>query len=239
MSLISRTGWVAAVCLAALSGVARADDAAAMFHATTLNISAVGEIKTTPDQATITLGVNTTGHTAAEAMRANRERMNAVISQIAAQGIEKKDVQTTNLNLSAQYAYEQNQSPRLTGYQADNAVTVTVRDVTRLGAVVDAVTAGGANQVNGISFGLSDPRPAMDQARRDAVKALRARADLYAQAEGMRVVRLINLSESGGVTQGPPRPMVFAAARAVAPTPVEPGELSVDVSLSAVYELGN
>ena len=183
--------------------------------------------------------MRTTGKTAADAMRANRDLMNRTVAALAAQSIEKRDIQTSNLNLSAQYAYEQNQSPRLTGYEADNEVTVTVRDIARLGQTVDAVTAGGANQVSGIAFGLSDPRPAQDDARRSAVKALRAKADLYAQAEGLRVLRLVNLSEGDVAPVYQPRPvMMRAMATQAAPTPVEPGELSVDIRLTAVYELG-
>lgn len=230
-------GIVIACAIASGGGVAAQD--AAVFHATTLNVSATGEVKATPDQATITVGVRTTGKTAADAMKANRDLMNTTVTALTAQGIQKRDIQTTNLNLSAQYAYEQNQSPRLTGYQADNEVTITVRDVARLGQTVDAVTAGGANQVNGISFGLADPRPAQDDARRAAAKALRAKADLYAQAEGLRVVRLVNLSEGEiGPVYQPKMVAMRAMSAASAPTPVEPGELSVDIRLSAVYELG-
>ena len=231
---------VGAVASLAFSAAARSQETAAVFHATTLDISAAGEIKKAPDQAMITLGVRTLGKTAADAMRANRERMNTTIGALTAQGVDKTDIQTTELSLDAQYVYEQNQPPRLTGYQASNAVTVTVHDLARLGATVDAVTAGGANQINGIAFGLSDLRPAQDEARRAAVKTLRAKAELLAQAEGLRVIRLVNLAE--GETQGARPPVMFRRGMMTAdaaPTPVEPGQLSVSITLSAVYELGN
>jgi uncharacterized protein YggE len=222
------------------AGTAQAQDSgAAIFHATTLNLSATGEVKAAPDQATITLGVRTTGKTAAQAMAANRDRMATTIAALTAEGIAKKDIQTSNLSLAAQYAYEPNQTPRLTGYEADNQVSVVVHDVSRVGAAVDAVTAGGANQVSGIAFGLADPEPMMDEARRAAVKTLRARADLYAQASGLRIIRLVNLAE--GATEQPVerRPMaMMAMAKMAAPTPVEPGQLTIDVRLSALYELG-
>jgi uncharacterized protein YggE len=219
---------------------AQAQDAgAAVFHATTLNLSATGEVKAAPDQATITLGVRTTGKTAAQAMAANRDRMATTIAALTAAGIQKKDIQTSNLSLAAQYAYEPNQSPRLTGYEADNQVSVVVHDVSRVGAAVDAVTAGGTNQIGGIAFGLADPQPMMDEARRGAVKTLRARADLYAQASGLRIVRLVNLTEGSADQPIERRPMaMMAMAKAAAPTPVEPGQLTIDVQLSAVYELG-
>ena len=124
------------------------------------------------------------------------------------------------------------------GYQASNTASVTVRDLARLGATVDAVVQAGANEISGIAFGLSNPQAAEDQARRAAVKALSAKAALYADVSGYRLVRLVNLSEEGGYT--PPQPKLFAAARlaaAPAPTDVEPGELNVRITVAGVYEL--
>jgi uncharacterized protein YggE len=92
--------------------------------------------------------------------------------------------------------------------------------------------------VNGISFGLNDPRPANDAARLDAVKALQAKADLYARATGYRVLRLVSLGEGGSYT--PPEPIAvsgFMARQAVAPTPVSPGELKVRIEVTGLYEL--
>ena len=222
---------------ATLASPALAAPADTMFQATTLALSAEGQVKAAPDMATITLGVQTIAPTAAGAMRQNRERMGSVIAALKAQGIEAKDIQTSNLNLSAQYAYEQNQAPKLTGYQASNDVTVTVRALSGLGAAVDAVTAAGVNQINGVSFGLSNPLAAENDARREAVKALGAKADLYAGATGYRVARLVTLSEGGGY-QPQPRPMMAMAFRAEkASTPVEPGELTVRIEVSATYEL--
>lgn len=225
---------------AALTPVpARATEAEAAFRATTLNLTAFGETRIAPDQATITLGVTTTGAGAGQAMQRNRERMTATVAALKAQGIAERDIQTSGLNLSPQYAYENNQPPRLTGYQASNQVTITVRDLARLGATVDAVVAAGANQVAGIAFGLSNPQAAEDEARRAAVKALAAKAALYAEATGLRIARLVNLSEGGGYSPPPPRPYAMArmAAADAAQTPVEPGELRVRVEVSGMYEL--
>ncbi len=218
---------------------AQADDAA-LLRLTTLNIQADGEVKVEPDQATITFGVQTQGKTAAEAMRLNRAKMAASLTALKTAGIEGKDVQTSSLNLNGQYSYEPNKSPTLTGYQAVNQVTITVRDLTKLGTTIDAVTSAGINQVNGIDFGLSDPKTAEDEARRRAVKMLAARADLYAAAAGMRIGRLINLSEGGDYQPPALRHVGFADARvkmAEATTPVEPGQLTVRIEVSATYEL--
>jgi len=113
---------------AASAALAQAAPPAAdtMFRATTLNLSAYGETKVAPDMATITLGVMTEGKTAAEAMQANATRMSAVMASLRKAGIADKDIQTSNLNLSPQYKYQENQPPLLVGYQASNNVTITV-----------------------------------------------------------------------------------------------------------------
>ncbi len=215
-----------------------ADEADAMWRATTLNLSAYGETKADPDMASISLGVQTTGRTAAQAMGDNARRMSQVTAALRQAGVSAKDIQTSGLNLNAQYDYQQNLPPKLTGYQASNQVTITVYDLGRLGPIIDAVVADGANQVNGISFGLKDPTEAENAARLKAVQALQAKAQLYAGATGMHVGRLVNLSEGGGYVPSPrPVAMYRMAASAAPQTPVEPGQLSVRIDVSALYEL--
>ena len=238
-----------ATALALLAGTAAALPAAAQvvldndaaFRATTLTLSSSGEARTTPDQATISLGVMTEGTTAAVAMQRNRERMNSIVAAIRAAGIAEKDIQTSGLSLNPQYAHENNRAPRVTGYQASNQVTLNVNDLARLGPVVDAVVAAGANQVNGISFGLQNTDAASDEARRTALRNLQRKAELYSQATGHRIVRLVTLAESGGYQPRPPMPMYRSRAvmmeAADAATSVSPGEVQVRVDVTAVYEL--
>ena len=215
-----------------------ASAAAAMFRATTLNLSAYGEVKAAPDMASITLGVQTEAPTAQAAMAQNAERMSRIIAALKTAGLAEKDIQTSNISLDAQYDYQQNQPPKLRGYQASNTVTITVYDISRLGRTLDAVTAAGANQINGIGFGLRDSTAAENQARLKAVQALQAKAQLYAGATGNRVLRLVNLSEGGGYVPQPPRPMAMARPEfAKADTPVQAGELSVRIDISGLYEL--
>ena len=235
-------GLALAVTAAVPAALAQAAAPAAdtMFRATTLNLSAYGETKVAPDMATITLGVMTEGKTAAEAMQANAARMNAVVASLRKAGIPDKDIQTSNLNLNPQYRYQENQPPVLVGYQASNNVTVTVTDLKRLGPAVDATVNAGANQVHGISFGLSDPTGAENAAREAAVKALAAKADLYAKATGYRISRLVSLSEGGGYAPQPPMPMVAYAAKremADAGTSISAGEMKVRIDISGLYEL--
>jgi hypothetical protein len=236
---------LAALALATFAGapaaLAQAPTPAAdsLFRATTLNLAAYGETKVVPDMATITLGVVADGKTAADALAANASRMTAVMASLKKAGIAERDIQTSGLNLNAQYTYVQNQPPQLTGYQASNQVTITVHDLKRLGAAVDATVGAGANQVNGVAFGLADPTAAENAAREAAVKALAAKAELYAKATGYRVSRLVSLSEGTASYPRPIMPMAeFAAARMkVAETPVSGGELDVRVDINGLYEL--
>ena len=227
----------AALAIAFAAHAQAAPDADAAFHATTLAISAAGEVKAEPDQATITLGVQTTQPTAAQAMADNARRMGEVIAALRRQGLGGKDIQTAGINLSAQYDYQPNKAPQLIGYQASNQVTVTVGDLARLGATLDAVTTAGANEIQGVGFGIKDPQGPEDQARLMAVKALQAKAELYARASGYRIGRLVNLSEGGGVQPLPMAKMMAFAHAAAAPTPVEPGQLTVRIEVSGLYEL--
>jgi hypothetical protein len=239
MKTLLRTAGLACALLASTAVVARAQsapDTGRMFDATTLSLSAYGETKVIPDEATITLGVQTTASVAAQAMAENAARMTAVTAALHRAGVADKDIQTSNLSLNAQYVYAANEPAKLTGYQASNDVTIVVEDLSRLGPAVDAVTAAGANQINGISFGLKDSSAAEDQARLAAVKALRAKAELYAGATGYRVSRLVSLAEGGGYEPSPVQPLLMARA-AVAKTPVAAGELTVRIDVNGLYEL--
>ena len=218
---------------------ASAQSAAPAETLSTVSLSAVGEVKSAPDLATINLGVEAKAATAAQALAENAAAMSKVIAALKAQGVPAKAIQTSNISLNAQYTYVQNQPPQLTGYEASNDVTIRVDVLARLGATLDAVVGAGANQVSGISFGLKEPGSAEDAARLAAVKALRAKADLYAAATGYKIGRLLALNEGGGyATVYSPVPKARGLAMAsAAPTPVAPGELTTRIDISGVYEL--
>ena len=204
-----------------------------------LNLSAYGEVKAAPDMATISFGVVTEAATAAEAMSQNAARMNQVMAALRRAGIAERDVQTSGLNLSAQYDYVQNEPPRLRGYQAQNRVTVVINDLTAVGTTADAVVAAGVNQIDGISFGLKDPTAAENQARQLAVRNLQAKAALYSQALGVPLGGIRSLTEGGGYSPQPPRPMYARAEMAMdaGSTPVAAGELTVRIDITGVYDL--
>ena len=206
---------------------------------TVLEISAQGESKRTPDLATISAGVVTQATDAASAMRDNAARMDRVIAALKHAGILDRDIRTSNISLQPQYRYGENRPPVITGYQATNMATVRFRDIAKSGSVLDALVATGANQINGPELGLDDPAAAMDEARLDAVAKARARAALYARASGLKVKRILSISE--GVYEMP-RPMpVMMRAQAMAADAAEskimPGEQSLNVTLSVRFEL--
>lgn len=203
---------------------------------TLLSISAEAEARRVPDIARVSTGVVTQAGDANAAMRANAEQMNLVIAAIRRAGIAERDIQTGGINLNPQYRHAENQPPTITGYQASNTVDITVRDMARLGSTLDALVAGGANQINGPSFDVDDKESAYDEARRAALEKARKRANMYAETLGMRVRRIVSISEGGSV--GPPVPMMaMAHMEKSSDTPISPGENALSVSLDVVFEL--
>ena len=212
--------------------------AAPASDGTLLSVSSRAEARKAPDIATFSAGVVTQAADGNAALRQNAEQMNRVLAAIKAAGVADKDVQTSGISLNPQYRYEENQPPRITGYQASNTVNVKLREVAKMGKVLDALVASGANQVNGPSFGIDDPEPLYDRARLDALKAARARAETYAGALGVRVRRIVSISEGGAAMPSPMPRMAMMKAEAYDSTPVAAGESSVSVNLDMVFELG-
>jgi uncharacterized protein YggE len=234
---------IAALMLGAASipGPAGAQQAVAFAQpitGTRLEISATGEATRVPDIAIISAGVVTRGATAKAALQQNAARMERVRAALKRAGIADRDIQTANINLNPEYRYVENQPPRLTGYSASNQLNVRFRDIASTGDILDALVAEGANQINGPSLSIDKPEQALDEARGKALTVGRARAELYARSLGMRVVRLLSVSETGR-EYGGPRPMVMMAeARAAsADTKIDPGEQKLEVTLAMTYEL--
>ncbi len=206
---------------------------------TRLDISATGTVSRVPDLAIISAGVVTKSTTATGAISDNSARMERVRAALRRAGIADKDIQTSSISLNPDYRYENNQPPVLTGYQASNNVSIKFRDIRNSGKILDALVAEGANQINGPSLTIDKPETAYDEARVKAIAAGRARADLYARALGMRVVRLISVSEGGGMS----RPPMYAASdimvtgARVAKTEIDPGSQDLEVTLAMGFQL--
>ena len=206
---------------------------------TRLDVSATGEVTRVPDLAIISAGVQTLRPTATAAIEENAARMERVRAALKRAGIEDRDIQTSSISLNPEYQYDQNRPPRLTGYRATNTVNVKFRDLKRTGAILDALVAEGANQINGPNLTIDKPEAALDEARTKAIANGRARADLYARALGMRVVRLVSVSEGGGYNMPPPMPMVamMAERSADASSKIDPGTQQLQVNVSMSFEL--
>jgi hypothetical protein len=205
---------------------------------TRLDLSVTGEATRVPDLAIVTAGVVTRSANAAAAIQDNADRMNRVIEALKHAGIADRDIQTSSINLNAEYRYPDNQPPQLTGYTATNQLTVKFHDIRSSGKILDALVAQGVNQISGPNLTVEHPEQALDEARAKAVAEGRARAELYARSLGMQVVRVVSISESGGYAPPPPAPPMPMMARAEAAyTKIVPGEQQLQVNLSMVFEL--
>ena len=205
---------------------------------TRLDVTATGEVSRVPDIAIISAGVMTRAATASAALQQNATRMERVRAALKRAGIADRDIQTSNISLNPEYNYQNNQAPKLTGYTASNQVNVRFRDIANTGRILDALVAEGANQISGPSLTIDKPEAALDEARVKAVAAGRARADVYARSLGMRVVRLLSVSE--GARYSVPRPIAVMRAEAggaVADSKIDPGEQQVQITLEMSFEL--
>lgn len=217
---------------------------------TLLTVSAEGRSTRTPDLAVFNAGVTTQGTTAGEALSANSRAMTGVIAALKRAGIADRDIQTSNLNLNPVYAQPRrnpdgsydNEPQRIVGYQANNTVTVRQRKLDEFGKVIDTLVSAGANQVNGPSFQMDNSDAAMDEARVAAIKAARARGNLYAQAAGLRVVRIVQIQDGGSYFAPQPvmmvsRDMASPAPPPPPPAPVAAGELQMTANITMQFEL--
>jgi uncharacterized protein YggE len=213
------------------------EPAAPVLAGTRLDIVATGEASTVPDVALIGAGVVTQAPAAADAMAENARRMAATVAALRKAGVADRDIQTSSIGLSPQYRYADNQPPVITGYQAANRVSIRFRDVKRAGAILDALVAAGANQIDGPTLTVDRPDALLDQARTRAIAIAQARAALYAKATGMQVKRIVAISE--GSNEGPiVRPMaMMARSKEAADSSVEAGEQKLSVSVSVTFEL--
>lgn len=200
----------------------------------TITITGNASVSRVPDVARISVGVGVTKSTVKLARDAAGRSMSAIIAGIKALGIDAKDIQTVGIDLSPQYS--NSSTPKIIGYQMNEQLQITVRDLDKAGDVVDTATAKGATQVNGISFEVGDPTSAMDEARAAAIAQARTSAQKMAAAAGVSVGAVVSISES---SVSSPVPMYYGAAvrDAAALTPVERGSQDVQATVTVVFEI--
>ncbi|ARE40057.1 Protein of unknown function DUF541 [Rhodovulum sp. P5] len=202
-----------------------------------MTVSGYGAVDVIPDMATVTLGVTHEARTADRAMAAVSDDLSAVLDGLRSAGIADTDLQTSGLDLSPVWSsYGSGQRREITGFVASSTVTARLRELDRLGVLLDEVIADGANGFRGLSFGVQDRDPILDAARRAAVQDARAKAKLYADAAGVALGPIL-LIEEGGVQT--PRPMMLEGMRAASDAvPVAPGEVTISASVTMVFQIG-
>tara|TARA_R110000744_G_scaffold36034_3_gene83234 strand:- start:115479 stop:116171 length:693 start_codon:yes stop_codon:yes gene_type:complete len=200
----------------------------------TLSLSATADVQVAPDYATVQSGVVTRAATAQLAVQANGRAMTAVFEALRRAEVSSDDIQTSQLSVTPVYAdrTEPNRNQyEIIAYETRNTVTAKVRDTTRVGNVIDAMVSAGANNIQGVSFGAEDTSVAMDQARRDAIASLLARARLFADAAGFELCGITRMSEDFARS---PQPMMMARLDS-ASTPVAAGQLSISATVNADF----
>ena len=201
----------------------------------TVSVSATGSVAAEPDIARVTAGVVAEGDTAKEAIARNSAAMAKVVAALKSAGISPKDLQTTSLNVDPRYTQAKDGRPaRISGYRVSNEVRLTVRDVKKLGDVLDEAIEAGANRINRISFDVAKAETVKDEARKEAMANARRRAELYVAAAGVKLGPVLRISES--VSEGGARELVSPRAMA-ASIPIEAGTRVLEVEVHVTYGL--
>jgi uncharacterized protein len=216
----------------ALAGVGRPDLAGgASEPAGGITVTGTGTVQTVPDEAEFTLGVQSRGTTAREALAANSERMRRVLAALFAAGVAKQDVQTQDVSLSQAYSSD----GRPNGYSAHNSVSVTIRVLAKVGAILDAASNAGANDVYGPTLSRSDEAGQQSKALRAAVDDARAKARVLAEAAGVQLGPVTAITENGNAPE-PYYPVALAQRSADAP--IEPGRQQVQATVRVTFAIG-
>jgi uncharacterized protein YggE len=206
----------------------------------TIRVTSTALVAAKPDRAEIDVGVYTQSSEAGTAASHNAERLQAVLAALRKTLGEHADIKTLSYGLTPTYRYPSaGAEPTITGYTASNVVRVTLEELQRTGAAIDAATRAGANRVQDIRFTLRDEQPARREALHQAATQAREEADTLAAALGVRILRVLSVEESGGQPR-PMRPIALATARAeaAAPTPIETGALDVSATVTLSVEIG-
>ncbi|HEY7297894.1 MAG TPA: SIMPL domain-containing protein [Xanthobacteraceae bacterium] len=200
-------------------------------------VTGEGSVSVAPNYAHIKSGVTTRAKTVKEAVDANSKTMAAIIAALKDAGIADKDIQTARFSIQPVYAAPApNAEPKLSGYSVSNQVNVTVREIGKVGDALDRVVAAGATDAGSVSFLVANPSKALDQAREAAMADARRKAEVYAQAAGVRLGRVEWITEDTGNGPLPPVPLARALAKA-APPPIESGEETLRVRITVGFDI--
>jgi len=227
-----------------ISSNAQAEDKSnAKNNTTLLTISSTAKYKATPDIALISAGITTENFSANDALRENSVKMNNVFQALKNAHIDKKDIQTSGINIMPQYNYIPNLPPKIKTYRVNNTVIITIRNIKNIGTTLDALVNQGVNTINGPSFSVENPDSGLDIARKNAIKKAQHKAKLYADAMGLKISRVISISE--GYSQSQPVlysrgiSMMKASSMMELPTPISSGQINLNSSVNIQYELAH
>ena len=207
-----------------------------------ISVSGTGHVSLTPDRYSFTATVQTMAPTVEEAVNDNNQKVAAAIAALKAAGAKAEEIQTANFSIFPQQDYSQQQQgkpPRIIGYQVSNSITVTRKQISDAGRLLQAAISAGVNQTSGLSFSVSDPTRGRDDGVRAAFADARSKASLLATAAGRTLGPAIAINELGS-TQPQPRPMVrnaMAAQVVSAEVPVESGTTEVTFTVSVVFAM--
>ena len=209
----------------------------------TISVTGTGKVAVEPDMVMMSAGVITEAETAREALSENTAQTAAMIEALKAAGIEARDLQTSNVSISPVWSNRRyqnngnNEPPRIVAYQVRNTVSVRIRALETTGEILDTVVTEGGNQISGPHFGLIEPEPHQDEARKKAVADARRKAGIIAEAAGVTLAEIISIDE-GGIGGIPiPHGRTMAAVVEAAPVPIEAGGLDITASVSVVWKI--
>ena len=216
------------------------NDGASTRRLTRVLVTGDSIVRAQPDTAILAISVVTQSKGALDAQQDNAKRSEAVVRAVKAAAGAGAEVKTSGYSLVPQRVYKENQPPTITGYEARNSVTVTMGDLQRVGAVIDAAAQAGANNVDTVSFTLRQDRPVRDQALSDATREAIGKAQVIAQALGGRVARIVEVQEDGFTKPRPLTENTYARDSMVAQTtttPIEVGTLEVTSRVQLIAEI--
>lgn len=202
-----------------------------------IQVTGTGTIQAQPDMAIINVGVTTEDQNAANALSRNNTATAKVISELEAANIEKKDVRTSNFSIYPQYRTEGENKHQVTTYRVSNTVTVTVRNLDRIGDILGKVVAAGSNQIYGPSFSVSEPEKFLNEARKKAVENAETKARAYAAAAGLSLGPVIYMSDDTSPVPVFQTRLAAGFAKPASPVPAEAGEESLHAQVTMVFEL--
>src|SRR5205823_4412289 len=233
------TAFAAAVCASAFAQSVPPREPAPID---TVSVTGTGRVTLTPDRFSFNVSVQTIAPTVEEAVNENNTKVAAVIAALKNAGAKAEEIQTSNFSIYPQQDYSQQQQgklPRLIGYQVSNSITVTKKEIASAGKLLQAAIGAGVNQSSGLSFSVSDPARGRDEGLRAAFADARAKATLLAQAAGRTLGPAMAITEGGGVSNPPPRPMLgrVMAAQVTSEVPVESGSEELAFTVSVVFAM--